>query len=171
VVRPSLARSIANLAFARMSVPAVPAEPGWLREAVEQVDREFMLGPPLVLHLPVPALFSPVWAALRESVLAGPVDRVTREVIASTVSALNACPFCVDSHTAAASARSADGAAKAIRAGLIDIIDRDDLRAAAHWAWATRSPGDRFWRPRPSLVTMSHMRSGPRSHSTTSTAW
>ena len=48
-------------------------------------------------------------------------------------------PFCVDSHTAAASVLGADRAAKAIRSGSIAEIGRDDLRAAARWAAATRS--------------------------------
>lgn len=125
-----------------MPPPALPAEPGWVHDVVEQIEREFMVGPPLTLHLPVPTLFAAVWAAVRESALAGPTDRATREVIAATVSGLNVCPFCVDSHTAAASVLGADRAAKAVRAGSIEVIDRDDLRAAARWASATRSPGD-----------------------------
>jgi AhpD family alkylhydroperoxidase len=134
-----LARSIADRAFDRMAVPRVPAEPAWVRDLVEQIDREFMAGPPLALHLPVPAVFAGIWAALRESALAGPTDRAVREVIAAAVSAVNQCPFCVDSHTAAASVLGADRAAKAIRSGSIGEIGRDDLRAAARWAAATRS--------------------------------
>lgn len=137
-----LARSVAERAFDRMAVPTVPAEPAWVADLVEQVDREFMAGPPLALHLPVPAVFAGIWAALRESALAGPADRAVREVIASTVSSINKCPFCVDSHTAAASVLGADRAGKAIRAGTIGQIGRDDIRAAAFWAAATRSPGD-----------------------------
>jgi len=102
-----------------------------------------MVGPPLALHLPVPELLAAIWAALRESTLAGPTDRAMREVIAATVSSLNLCPFCVDSHTAAVSVLGADSAAKAIRARATEGIERDDLRAAADWAAATRSPGHR----------------------------
>jgi AhpD family alkylhydroperoxidase len=137
------AQALAERAFDRMAVPRVPSEPSWVREVVDQVDREFMAGPPLTLHLPVPALFAGIWAALRESTLAGPMDRVVREAIASTVSRFNECPFCVDSHTAAVSALGADRAAKAIRSGTIDAIDREDVRAAVRWAAATRSPGHR----------------------------
>jgi len=106
------------------------------------MDREFLTGPPLTLHLPVPALFVGFWAAFRESVLAGPSDRLTREVIAAAVSSVNECPYCVDSHTASTSALGDDAAAKALRAGSVDAIARPDLRAAAGWAAATRSPGD-----------------------------
>lgn len=141
-LRSSVASSIANRAFDRMPPPKLPAEPGWVHGVVEQIDREFMVGPPLTLHLPVPNLFAGVWAVLRESALAGPTDRATREIIAASVSGLNKCPFCVDSHTASASALGADGAAKAVRARSIDRIERQDLRAAARWASATRSPGN-----------------------------
>jgi AhpD family alkylhydroperoxidase len=137
-----LTRSIADRAFDRMAVPRMPAEPPWVRDLMEQIDREFMAGPPLTLHLPVPAVFAGIWAALRESALAGPADRAMREVIAATVSKLNQCPFCVDSHTAAASALGADRAAKAIRSGSVEEIGHDGLRTAARWAAATRSPGD-----------------------------
>src|SRR5207248_4621682 len=83
-----------------------------------------------------------IWAALRESALAGPTDRALREVIAAAVSASNSCPFCIDAHTAAASALGQDGAAKAVRAGSLDAVESDDIRAAARWAAATRTRGD-----------------------------
>jgi AhpD family alkylhydroperoxidase len=124
-----------------MSVPVVPTEPDWTGELIGEVEREFMAGPPLTLHLPVPALFAGVWAALRESLLAGPCDRAVREVIAATVSLVNKCPFCVDSHTAATSVLGDDGAAKAIRAGSVELIQRRNSWAAAQWAAATRTPG------------------------------
>jgi AhpD family alkylhydroperoxidase len=138
----SVTRSVVERAFDRISPPDRPSNPPWLRDAWEQMDREFLTVPPLTLHLPVPALFVGFWAAFRESVLAGASDRLTREVIAAAVSAVNECPFCVDAHTASTSALGDDGAAKALRAGSVDAIARPDLRAAARWAAATRSPGD-----------------------------
>lgn len=141
-MRTSLATTLSNRAFDRMAAPALPNDEESVYAVVEQIDREFMVGPPLTLHLQVPTLFAATWAALRESALAGPTDRATREIIAASVSRLNECPFCVDSHTASTSALGEDGAAKAVRAGSIDSIRRADLRAAARWAAATRSPGD-----------------------------
>lgn len=135
-------RLVIERVFDRIPAPARPTEPAWLHDSWEQADREFVTGPPLTLHLPVPALFAGCWAAVRESLLAGPTDRVVREVIAAAVSNLNECPYCVDSHTASISALGIDTAAKALRAGSMEVIQRDDLRAAAQWATATRSPGD-----------------------------
>jgi AhpD family alkylhydroperoxidase len=137
-----LTRPLVERSFDGISVPTRPTEPQWLRDAWIQMDREFVTGPPLTLHLPVPPLFTGVWAALRESLLAGPTDRVTREVIAAAVSVVNECPYCVDSHTASTSALGEDAAAKVLRARSVDAIGRDDLRAAAQWAAATRTPGD-----------------------------
>jgi AhpD family alkylhydroperoxidase len=136
-----LTRSIAERAFDRIAVPRIPREPARVTEVIQQIEREFLAGPPLTLHLPVPAVLAGVWAALRESALAGPTDRAMREAIVSTVSLINKCPFCVDSHTAAMSALGTDPEAKAIRAGRLDAIRRDDIRAASRWAAATRSPG------------------------------
>jgi AhpD family alkylhydroperoxidase len=120
----------------------VASQPAWLADTLRQIEREFLAGPPLTLHLPVPELFAAVWAAVRESALSGPMDRAVRESIASSVSLINKCPFCVDSHTAAASALGADAAAKAVRSGDLNSIERDDVRHAARWAAATRRPGD-----------------------------
>ncbi|MGH3517959.1 MAG: carboxymuconolactone decarboxylase family protein [Haloechinothrix sp.] len=135
-------RSLVERAFDRIDAPPRPQGPSWLVDAWEQVDREFVTAPPLTLHLPVPALFAAAWAATRESLLAGPADRVAREVIAAAVSTLNDCPYCVDSHAASTSALGHDGVAKALRAGSAAQIVNDQLRAAAAWAGATRSPGD-----------------------------
>jgi len=144
-----LIRSIADRAFDRMAAPRISSAPASVGELVQQIEREFMAGPPLVLHLPVPSVFAGVWAALRESTLAGDTDRAMREAIVSTVSLLNQCPFCVDSHTAAMSALGADAAAKAVRAGRLDAIERDEIRAASRWAAATLSPGSADLRPSP----------------------
>lgn len=135
-----VARRVVERVFDRLSAPPVPIGPP-SRDVFDQIDREFVSGPPLTLHLPVPALFAAVWAATRESLLAGPTDRVVREVVAGAVSTVNECPYCVDSHTASTSALGGDDAAKAVRSGTFDAIGRYDLRSAARWAAATRSPG------------------------------
>ncbi|HUP86438.1 MAG TPA: carboxymuconolactone decarboxylase family protein [Acidimicrobiales bacterium] len=133
-------RRVVDRVFDRLSVPPTPTDSP-SRDVFDQTNRQFVSGPPLTLHLPVPALFAAVWAATRESLLAGPTDRMLREVVAGSVSTLNECPYCVDSHTASTSALGADDAAKAVRSGTFDAIGRDDLRSAARWAAATRSPG------------------------------
>lgn len=136
----TVSRRVAERVFDRLSVPPVPIGPP-SRDVFDQIDREFASGPPLTLHLPVPALFAAVWAATRESLLAGPTDRILREVVAAAVSTVNECPYCVDSHTASTSALGGDDAAKAVRSRRFDAIGREDLRSASQWAAATRSPG------------------------------
>jgi hypothetical protein len=79
----TVTRFVVERAFDRIDAPARPTEPPWLHDAWEQMDREFVTGLPLTLHLPVPQVFVAAWAALRESLLAGPTDRVVREAIAS----------------------------------------------------------------------------------------
>lgn len=135
-------RGLVERSFENISAPARPTQPAWLCAAWEQADRELATAPPLTLHLPRPALFAGAWAVVRESHLAGPTSRVLREVIATTVSTLNECPYCVDSHVASTSAFGHDGVAKALRSGAVDSIGAAELRAAALWAAATRSPGD-----------------------------
>jgi AhpD family alkylhydroperoxidase len=137
-----MTRSLVERVFDGIDAPPRPEAPVWLVDAWEQADREFVAGPPLTLHLPVPALFPAVWAVTRESLLAGPTQRVVREVIAAAVSTLNECPYCVDSHAASTSALGHDGVAKALRAKSVGRIADSQLRAAAAWAVATRSPGD-----------------------------
>lgn len=58
-----------------------------------------MPGPVLTLHSPVPPIMGGVWSILRETLLAGMVDRTDKELVAATVSKLNECPFCVDAHS------------------------------------------------------------------------
>ncbi len=69
------------------------------RDVIDQADRDFQAATPVTLHLPEPRVMAGVWAVFRESTLAGPVDRAQREAVASTVSSLNRCPFCVDAHS------------------------------------------------------------------------
>ncbi len=143
MARKGLTVALADRAFDRVSVPTVPASPPWVASLVDQIATEFMFGPPISLHLHVPDLLAAVWAIIRESHLAGPMDRVAREVIASAVSTVNACPFCIDSHTAATTALGADSTAKAVRGGVVDRILDDDLRAAATWALSIQPSRDR----------------------------
>jgi len=134
-------RSIAERAFDRIAVPRTSDAPAEVAELLRQIEGEFAAGLPVILHVPVPPLLAGSWSTLRESALAGPTDRAMRETIAATVSRINACPFCVDAHTAAMSALGADAAAKAVRAGRLDAVKREKIQAAARWAAATRSPG------------------------------
>lgn len=49
-----------------------------------------------------PPLLECVWGDLKRIMVAGRLDRLTKEMIALAVSASNGCGYCIDSHTAAA---------------------------------------------------------------------
>lgn len=95
------------------------------------MDREFAGGPPLTLHLPVPALFAAVWAATRESLLAGPTDRILREVSSTTLQSSAGCGTLLQIGQQ--------------RGGAIDADERHDIQSGGSisgrmWSWPTR-PG------------------------------
>ncbi|MEV0583595.1 carboxymuconolactone decarboxylase family protein [Nonomuraea sp. NPDC050310] len=82
-----------------------PVEPrdasGLVTEVYSQQARDMGLSrmPALMTLSPVPELLAATWSLLRESLVAGPVSRTERELVALGVSMRNQCPFCVDAHT------------------------------------------------------------------------
>lgn len=119
-------------------VPVRPAgASGLVARVYRQVEGEFgLLAPPIALHSPVPGVLAASWLMLRETLLAaGSLDRASKEAIAAAVSAANACPYCVEVHTAALGDAEVDDewSAWAARSG-----DRDRAGAA---------PGPAAWLP------------------------
>lgn len=96
--------------------------------------------PPFLLHLPSPAAFSASWAILSEPTHGPLVDRAVKEAVAAAVSAVNACPYCVDVHTTTLHGLGGREAAGAIASGRPAVAD-PALGAAVAWARATREPG------------------------------
>src|SRR5262245_26771388 len=95
----------------RHVAPVSPAAAtGLVATVYAQLREEFLVAPPFTLHSPVPEILAGVWAVVRETLVCGEVPRAHKEAVASTVSRLNACPFCVDAHLMAlrATGRSAD---------------------------------------------------------------
>src|SRR5262249_12177605 len=109
---------------------------GLTAEVYQQMRADFLPIPLLTLHSPVPEVMAGVWSILRETLLAGQVDRAHKEVVAATVSKTNACPFCVDAHTLMLEATSDHDAAGAILSGDYDRIHDEQLRALVQWAVA-----------------------------------
>jgi AhpD family alkylhydroperoxidase len=111
-------------------------------QVYRRMHREFVLGPPFTLHSPIPEILAGVWIASRESLIAGPADRVDREMIAAAVSRINACPYCVDVHS-----MMLDGAGRNVQADTFvsslnaDLQGMADSKPIVAWALATRSPG------------------------------
>ncbi len=123
-------------------VTAVPPEQaqGLVSEVYDEIKREYVLAPPLMLHSPAPKVLAAVWASLRESFVLGQVPRHYKEAISAAVAAINKCPYCIDAHSAALYGLSAPGVAEAIDQGEVDKIKDEQLRDLLAWALATRTP-------------------------------
>src|SRR5262245_17836706 len=108
-----------------------------------------MLVPPFALHLPAPQALCAYWAIFREPTYGRAVDRAKKEAVAAAVSSTNACPYCVDAHTAVLHALGDRAPAAAIAAGDGDAITDPELRALVAWARASRQPDAAILRDRP----------------------
>ncbi|TLU82419.1 MAG: alkylhydroperoxidase [Chlorobium sp.] len=98
-----------------------------------QIRREFGAEvEPFTLHLPVPELLAGVWMACRETLLAGNGVRDAKEIIATAVSMLNQCPYCVDAHSMMLLGASGDDFSRALQ--------KPELSPFAAWGAATRTP-------------------------------
>jgi AhpD family alkylhydroperoxidase len=109
---------------------------GLVAEVYAQVERDFgMLAPPIGLHSPAPGPLAAAWLMLRESMIAtGRVSRAVKEAVAVAVSHLNACPYCVDVHSAALHGLGRDREATALADN--GSVGRD-LQEIIGWAKAS----------------------------------
>ncbi|MFE1952288.1 carboxymuconolactone decarboxylase family protein [Streptomyces sp. NPDC059524] len=102
---------------------------------------------PLVALSSAPELLAPVWALMRESLIAGSGSRTDRELVASGVSLANRCPFCVQAH---AVLLHANGDHELGTAVVQDTRPRDERAARLlDWGRATRVPGSPLLAPAP----------------------
>lgn len=116
---------------ARHVTPVAPRRArGLVAEVYRQVEGDFgVLAPPVALHSPAPTILAASWALTRETLIAdGPVDRLTREVVATVVSRANACPYCVDVHSTAMHGLVPARRARSLAA---DPVSAADPRSAA----------------------------------------
>lgn len=97
--------------------------------------------PPYLAHLPAPDVLAACWAITREPSVGTAAARRVKEAVAAAVSATNACPYCLDVHTATLYALDSPEAGSAIAAGRDELIPDPELRKVVDWARATRSPG------------------------------
>lgn len=126
---------------------------GLTAEVYRQMRRDFQIVPPLTLHSPLPKLLAAVWAISREALIAGPVDRSEREIVAAAISRINECPFCVEVHTTMLFGAGHSEIAKSL------LLETHEGRAQergyqlARWAMATRTPGAKALRTPPFSAT------------------
>lgn len=127
----------ATLAQIRHVAPVPPATaPPLVARVYAQVERDFgMLAPPMSLHAPAPEALAAAWLMLRETLLAdGAADRAVKEAVATAVSRGNACPYCVDVHSATLHGFARGREAAAIAEDRIEDIADPGVRGVARWA-------------------------------------
>jgi AhpD family alkylhydroperoxidase len=111
---------------------------GLAAQVYDQLQTDFIPAPLVALHSPVPEIMAGVWSVLRESLMAGKVNRSYKEAVAATVSKANECPFCVDAHTVMLRATSNDDVANAILQDDHERIHDPRMHALVQWAWMNR---------------------------------
>lgn len=109
-------------------------------QVLSQLEDDFIVGPPLTLHMPNSSLFAAVWSMGRECLTVGRKGRPLREAVAAAISQLNACPYCTDVHTAMLYSLDRSDAVDMVRSGSDTIVDVR-IRRAVEWALATLTPG------------------------------
>jgi AhpD family alkylhydroperoxidase len=114
---------------------------GLVADIYGQIQRDFGAVPdPFRLHSVSPRLLGGVWAACRETLVAGRAPRHLSELVATVVSQINSCPYCVDAHATMLRAGEHGALARSLLAGAgSGGLDDEPSRFVA-WAAATRSP-------------------------------
>ncbi len=115
---------------------------GLIAEIYNQMKRDFgRIAEPVALHSIIPELLASNWCVLRETnVTEDKVKRNVKDAIATTVSKINKCPWCVDAHTIMLIGLKYAKVAKAIETGNLDIIDNFKVKSIIEWALSNRSP-------------------------------
>jgi AhpD family alkylhydroperoxidase len=112
---------------------------GLTAQVYHQLQADFIPAPLVALHSSVPQVMAGVWSMLRETLMAGNVNRSHKEAVATTVSKANECPFCVDAHTVMLRATADDEVANAILQEDYDHIHDPQIRALVQWIWRNRT--------------------------------
>ncbi len=72
---------------------------GDIRKIYDEINLDYVLGPPFTIHAALPELMAGVWSLVRETMIVNRhVNRLTKEAVAGGVSTSNQCPFCVEIH-------------------------------------------------------------------------
>jgi AhpD family alkylhydroperoxidase len=112
---------------------------GLTAEVYQQMQADFLPAPLVTLHSPVPEVMAGVWSILRETLLAGQVDRARKEAVALAVSQANACPFCVDTHTVMLHASTSHDLAGAILRNDNHNIHDPQLQTLVQWVMSNHT--------------------------------
>ncbi|MGI5521401.1 carboxymuconolactone decarboxylase family protein [Micromonospora sp. CA-259024] len=117
---------------------------GLTARVYQQVRDEFLWPLPTFQALSaVPEVLAATWALMREALLAGDTSRVDRELVASAVSRVNRCQFCVNVHVLVLHALGESTLAEVIARGGTPPEPRH--AELVGWAEASRSPRAADW--------------------------
>lgn len=117
------------------------AAEGLVAEVYAQIKRDFgRIVEPFLLHSPLPKLLAGAWIVSRESEVVGNVPRSYKEVVATTISKLNQCHYCVDAHAIMLNAMGERHIASAVSEARYSKIADGKTHQLVEWALATRTP-------------------------------
>lgn len=113
---------------------------GVVEAVYQQIERDYgALVPPFSLHSPAPAVLRASWSMVRETLVAdGAVARQLKEAVATAVSRVNTCPYCVDAHATTLYALGSGGLADAVVAAETDAVADPDARSIISWVSQAR---------------------------------
>jgi len=134
LVRVALRRTLRDIKYVEAVRPRRAA--GLVKDVYRQAERDFgILAPPIALHSPSPEVLAAAWLMLRESLVAGgAATRADKEVVATAVSQVNECPYCVEVHGMTLDSLGEGGTAAALGSGDLQAISDTETRALARWA-------------------------------------
>lgn len=94
---------------------------------------------PISLHSLIPDLLHCNWNVLREAlVVSDKVERKYKEAVASAVSSMNDCPYCVDAHTIMMIGLNDRQTAKAIASQDMSLVTDPKSKELLNWAYRTK---------------------------------
>ena len=114
---------------------------GEVRSLYDQMITDFQITGPLLLHSISPNLMPGAWAIARETFIASNRSpREIKELVASVISKINACPFCIDAHTAMLIGKDRGELANAVFKNTLHEITDSNYRGIIEWSLANRNP-------------------------------
>ena len=115
---------------------------GLVADVYDQMKRDFgQVVEPIALHSIIPQLLASNWSVLRETnVVEDKVNRTIKDAIATAVSKINRCPWCVDAHTIMLIGLRSRKVARAIVTEQLGLIKDTRMRSIIAWSLASRSP-------------------------------
>jgi len=131
---------VANASVKHVDIVSSGNARGLVQNIYLQMKKEFRIVPPMSVHSKVPHILAAVWSMSREALVVGP-NRIEKELIATAVSEINDCPFCVDVHTVM------------LKAGGLSIESSlrksDEFSKIENWAKSTLDPNNEILRNPP----------------------